>query len=205
MLHLMYMKAWFSKRVHQIIHHWPLLLVIVTALVVSLANSTLDTSYAGWDNIHAELNLPQYAGRVFFGAWQEHQGLGGPAAKAHLAEVTRLPILFLFKFLLPANFHRYAFIFMMYIIGGITMYTYLYKAWIKDRESTGPLLAAVGGIFYLLHVLTLQQFYISFEMFMVQFAFFPLMLLSIHWISQKMSAKNVLAFLGVQLLLVGST
>jgi hypothetical protein len=188
-----------------VLRHWPLLLVLFTALIVALASTSLRTSYAGWDNIHAEMNLPQYASRVFFGAWQEHQGLGGPAAKGHLAEITRLPILFLFQLLIPQHLFRYSFIFLMYIIGGVTMYSYIYFAWLKERgTNTATMLSAVGGIFYLLHVLTLQQYYISFEMFMVQFAFFPLMLLCVHWLSEKISHTSVLLFLGVQLLLAAS-
>jgi hypothetical protein len=183
----------------------PLLLVIAVALTIAFQNIDTNTIYSGWDNIHAEFDLGRYARQVFFGAWNEHQGLGAPAAQAQLSEVPRLPILFILTNLLPASLVRYAFIFLMFLIGGLTMYAYLAKVWLSETKSLLKYwLSGLGAVFYLLHILTLQQFYISFEMFTVQFAFLPLVLLSIHRLAKQTDAKAILLFIGGQLLIAPS-
>ncbi|OGJ40697.1 MAG: hypothetical protein A2411_00215 [Candidatus Pacebacteria bacterium RIFOXYC1_FULL_39_21] len=186
--------------------HLPLLLVVAVALIIARQNIDTTTIYSGWDNIHAEFDLARYARQVFFGAWVEHQGLGAPAAQAQLAEIPRLPILLLLHTLLPANLIRYVFIFLMYLIGGVGMYWYLATIWLKqNKTSFKTWLAALGGLFYLLHVLTLQQFYISFEMFMTQFAFLPFLLVIIHRLAKQINSKNILLFVLLQLLLAPSS
>ena len=90
------------KLIQKIIrNNFPLILVILIAAFIGLQNTSIRAYYSGWDNIHAEFDIEQYAKRVFFGAWQSHEGLGGPAAKGHLSEITRLPVLFVLNSLLP--------------------------------------------------------------------------------------------------------
>ena len=183
----------------------PLLLVIGVALAVAVTNIDPRLHFAGWDNIHAEFDLAGYAKQVFFGAWNEHQGLGAPAAQAQISEITRLPILWLLNLMLPANLVRYAFIFLMYLVGGVGMYYYLANAWLHKKNKTFKnWLASVGAIFYLLHILTLQQFYISFEMFTVQFAFLPWVLWNLHGLISNTNAKQLFYFVLLQLLIAPS-
>jgi hypothetical protein len=183
----------------------PLVLVIFVAIFIGLQNISARGFYTGWDNVHAEFDLAQYANRVFYGTWNEHEGLGGPSAKGLLTEITRIPILFLLQQIFPQNLIRSVFIFLMYTTGGISMYLYLKKIWIKQKiESFQSWLAGVGALLYLLHPLTTQQFYISFEMFTVQFAFFPLLLITIHLLAKKISWKNILIFSLVQIALASS-
>lgn len=198
----------FPKMIHQL--RIPLFVVILIALAIASQNIDPSKHFAGWDNIHAEFNLGRYARQVLFGAWLEHQGMGAPAAQGHLSEIPRLPILLLLKVILPDNLIRIVFIFAMYLIGGIGMYFYLAKSWLGDKngdkklEQIKPWLASMGGIFYLLHILTLQQFYISFEMFAVQFAFLPFLLIAIHHLASSFTTKNILIFLVIQLLIAPS-
>lgn len=192
---------WFHKK----LKHLPLLAVILISLIIAFQNIDPNSYYSGWDNIHAEFNLAQYAKRIFFGSWLEHQGLGAPAGLSHLSEITRLPIVWLLKTLLPDNLVRYIFIFLMYLTGGIGTYLYLSKIWLDNKtETLKNWLASLGAIFYLLHILTLQQFYISFEMFTVQFAFLPFLLLTIHLLIKKINPKNILLFILIQLLIAPS-
>ncbi|MBP7740709.1 hypothetical protein KA089_00830 [Candidatus Woesebacteria bacterium] len=172
---------------------------------IGLQNTSIRSYYSGWDNIHAEFDIAQYAKRVFFGAWQEHKGLGGPSAKGHLSEITRLPIIYLIDLILPAYLVRSTFIMLMYATGGVGMYLYLKKIWIKDSlKENSKWIAGLGSLLYLLHPLTLQQFYISFEIFTVQFAFFPFLILSIHLLLRKITWKSILIFMIVQLALAPS-
>jgi hypothetical protein len=183
----------------------PFLLVVLTALAVALTNIKWGVFYSGWDNVHPEFDLFDYARQVFFGAWSEHQGLGSPSAQGQLAEIFRLPIVFFLMLFVPVANIRLVFIFLMFLVGGIGMYLYLSKAWLsKKKDGLKSWLASLGAIFYLLHILTLQQFYISFEMFMVQFAFFPFLLLCIHSLINEFSAKNIFYFLLLQFLIAPS-
>ncbi len=183
----------------------PLIVVVLVAVLISIQNIDFNTYYSGWDNIHAEFNLARYARQVFFGSWLEHQGLGAPAAQGHLAEIPRLPILWLLQTLLPNNLVRYIYIFTMYLIGGIGVYLFLGKIWLQNKAvNLKKWLASLGAIFYLLHLLTLQQYYISFELFMVQFAFFPFLLILLHRLSDELNTKNILYFVILQLLLAPS-
>lgn len=180
----------------------PLVLVVSIAITIALQNIHLNTYYTGWDNIHAEFNLARYVRQVTFGAWLEHGGLGAPAGLAHLAEISRLPILFILTSLLPDNLVRYAFIFLMFTLGGIGMYFYLSKIWLADNQTKFKTwLAAIGATYYLLHVLTLQQFYISFELFTVQFGLLPFLLLTVHRLATSVTPRTILLFIGMQLLI----
>ena len=189
----------------QFLNHLPLAVVVLVALVIAFQNIDFSTYYSGWDNIHAEFNLARYARQVFFGSWLEHQGLGAPAAQAHLSEIPRLPILFFLQLLLPDNLIRYTYIFSMYLVGGVGVYLFLSKIWLNKKTGNFKnWIASLGAVFYLLHILTLQQYYISFEMFMVQFAFFPFLLMLIHKLSRSFSSKHILLFILLQFLIAPS-
>ncbi len=192
----------------QLFNHLPLIVVFLVALIITVQNINPNLHYSGWDNIMAELNFPRYVRQVFFGSWLEYQGLGAPPAQAHLSEIPRLPIIFLLKLLLPDNLVRYSYIFLMYWIGGLGMYLYLSQIWLNSKSSAikniKNWLASLGSVFYLLHLLTLQQYYIGFEMFMTQFAFFPFLLILVHQLAKKITPKNLLIFTGLQLLIASS-
>lgn len=182
----------------------PLFLVLAVGFAIALANIVPGTFLSGWDNVHAEFNLGNYARRVLFGAWQEHQGLGGPAAQGHAAEIARLPILYLLSWFLPLNLQRYAFIFLMYIIGGVGAFYYLKNFWLSRHKNLSPWIASLGAIFYLLNTLTLQQFYIVFEMFAVQFAGLPFLLMSIHYLARGINKRSLLVFILIQFFIAPS-
>lgn len=183
----------------------PLYCVILVALIIAFQNISVQTFYSGWDNVHPEFNMAQYAKRVLFGSWLEYQGMGGAAGQGHQSELFRIPIIAAINLLFPANLNRSLFIFLMYLIGGFGMYIYLQKIWLSTyHDSYARWIACISALFYLLNIITLQQFYISFEMFTVQFAFLPFLLLSIHLISTKRSLKTILLFLIVQLLIAPS-
>lgn len=196
------------KSLAKTLNHWlPPFLVLTISCFVFYTNAHLSEgkSLSGWDNILTEFDLWEYTQRVIGGAWLEHQGLGAPMSLAYLAEIPRLPILWIFHTILPANSVRTVFIFTMYGLGGLNMYWFLLKKWLSRKTQwINSWLAATGSTLYLLHVLTLQQFYIILEMFAIQFAFFPLLLMSIHQFEQKVTSKSILLFTVVQLLLAPS-
>lgn len=180
----------------------PVLVILLTVLALAFTNIKQGTYFSGWDNFHPEFDLGLAFKRALFGAWVAFQGTGAPASQAQTAEITRLPFIFLLKLFLPNNLVRHTFHLLMVLIGGITIYFYLIKVWLrKVNEIYKNRIAALGGIFYILNITTLQQFYISFEVFAVEFAFLSLVLLSIHWLSERFDRKSLLLFILVQLLI----
>lgn len=189
----------------RLVRYLPILTVLTVGLTVAFMNIDPSRRYMGWDNIIAELDIWRYAGQIINGAWLSHAGLGAPAGQAHLSELFRLPFLFILSALLPQNLVRMSYIFLMYIIGGATMYMYLERVWlVQQKDTTRRWVSATGAVLYLLHLLTLQQFYIAFEMFTVQFAFLPLVFLTIHQLLRNFTRRNILFYILVQLLIAPS-
>ncbi len=180
----------------------PLFLVIAVVVIIAFQNIIPNTYFSGWDNFHPEFNLLLAFKRAFFGAWVTFQGTGAPASQSQIADLTRLPFIFILKLFLPDNLVRYAFHFLMVLIGGIGIYFYLQKIWLtKVNDKFRDWIASLGGIFYVLNITTLQQFYISFEDFAVEFAFLPFAFMSIHELSRNVNAKTILKFILIQLLI----
>lgn len=216
------MQHFIKKGLFLILRYAPIAIIILLGLWIAIANIIPNTHYAGWDNIIAEFNFSRYAKQTFFGAWIEHQGLGAPAAQGFLAEISRLPILWALLQIFPIELIRYIYILGCHLIGGIGVYYYILKFWIPNttRKITNEVrktnliqywLAGLGGILYMLHILTLQQFYIAFEMFMAQFAFLPFVLMSIHLlfptkkdIKKTHTVSALLIFIFIQFLIAPS-
>lgn len=156
----------------------PLLTVVTVAIFVAIVNIKSGTTLSGWDTLHPEFNLAQYFQRTFFGAWQPHQGLGAPAAQAHLAEIVRLPLIWILM-IVPNNLNRYLFFFICYLAGGVGVYYFLTRCWLRQTKfTTWP--AAAAAVFYLLNLITLQHFYVPLEMFAVHFGTLPWIFLTMQ-------------------------
>jgi len=174
----------------------PVLVIFFVIFIIAFKNIVPGTYFSGWDNSHPEFNLPEFTKRVISGAWVEFQGTGAPAAQSQLVEITRLPYIYLLKLFVPDNLNRYFFTFLMVLIGGITIYYYLFEIWLsKMSDGYRRWLSCFGALYYVLNIISLQQFFINFEQFTVQFAYFPLVLLMIHKVSEKFTFKNILYFI----------
>lgn len=181
----------------------PLLVIIFVICFIAVKNIVPGTYFSGWDNSHPEFNLPEFTKRVISGAWVEFQGTGAPAAQSQLAEISRLPYIYLLKLFVPDNLNRYFFTFMMVLIGGITLYYYLFEIWLsKMSDGYRRWLSCFGALYYVLNIISLQQFFINFEQFAVEFAYFPLVLLMIHKVSEKFTLKNTLYFIVALILFI---
>ena len=137
---------------------WPIVVLSTIAIILSLLNYTPGTILSGWDTLHPEFNLPLYLQRIFWGVWQQHQGLGAVAAQSHASELGRLWYLG-FPF-------RYGYFWLTLIIGPLGVYFLLNK-------FVGKTAAFLGGLFYLLNLGTMQHFYLPLEMFATGYAFLP--------------------------------
>jgi len=180
---------------------FPYLSIFIFVFILFLTNVNKNTYFTGWDNLHPEFNFTEYAKRVIFGAWVEHQGLGAPAAQSQLSELSRLPIIFFLSIFLPKNLIRYTFHFLMLFLGAVGMFLFLKKIWITEENIIlKKILSLFGAFYYILNIFTLQQFYISFELFAVQFAFLPFNLIVIYNFVKKTSKKNFILLIVCQFL-----
>ena len=178
-----------------------LLLVAAVSIVICVKDYRPETYLSGWDTLHPEFNLNLYGERVFFGAWQEHQGLGAPAAQAHLSELPRLPVLWLLTTFFPQDMVRYLFFYLTYILGGIGTFVFIRYGWFETKKnSIYSWSAGIGALFYLLNLGTLQQFSVPLEMFAVHFATLGFILLFFYRILKYGRKKDYVFFFIIQFL-----
>ncbi|HLC94738.1 MAG TPA: hypothetical protein VJH96_04185 [Patescibacteria group bacterium] len=152
---------------------YALLVLILIALVVNYTNYTPGTFLSGWDTLHPEFDFGEYVKRII-SLWQRHQGLGAPPSQAHLSELPRILIVRLFMFLFPLSFIRYAYFFLMIVMGPVGVYLFLRYVLEKDQSLRGTpaqIGAFLGGLFYLLNLGTMQHFAVPLEMFATKFGF----------------------------------
>ena len=147
----------FSKNV------FSLIILIGIVLIICFQNYIPGTYLSGWDTLHPEFDFPEYFKRIF-SVWQEHQGLGAPAAQAQAAEIPRLIIYYLSSLVLPSSFLRYCYFFLTLIVGVLGVY-YFVKELHKNQA-----VAFLSALFYLLNLATLQIYVLPLEMFATLFA-----------------------------------
>lgn len=158
--------------------------------MIAYVNFVPGTWLSGWDTLHPEFNFPLYFKRVFFGVWQEHQGLGAMASQAHPAEISRVAILWFLSLFLHTNAVRYVFFSLTFLVGGIGMYFFALET-IPQKSKQA---AFLGALFYLLNLAVVQQFYVPLEMFAVHFATLPLLMLFAYKYIDKGRIKDVILF-----------
>lgn len=163
----------------------PALLVLIS-VVISTSNYTLGSILSGWDTLHPEFDLVLYLERIFWGVWQQHQGLGAVAAQAHASELGRLWYLIVAAAFLPTDLFRYGYFWITLILGPLGTY-FLLKKFVR------PEAAYLGGLLYLLNLGTMQHFYLPLEMFATAYAFLP-------WLFWAVTLRKPLILAGVFLL-----
>src|SRR3989304_1014280 len=142
-------------------------LIILVALILAYLNYRPGTFLSGWDTLHPEFDLSLALKRAFWGVWQEHQGVGAVASQAHAAELPRLFIVWLLNLVLPLNLVRYSFFFLALGAGGLGAYFLAKYLLSVHSERFSREASFLAGVFYLLNLATLQQFYVPLEMFAV--------------------------------------
>jgi len=158
-------------------NYWPIIFLLFVSLFLCFQNYTPGTWLSGWDTLHPEFNFGEYFSRIFFGAWQQHQGLGSLATQAHASEIPRMFIYFPMSLFLPENTLRYAYFFITLILGPIGLYLLLKLSFFKEDTFQNKVVSFCGGLFYLLNLAILQHYYVPFEMFATHFASLPFIFL----------------------------
>jgi len=151
----------------------PVFLVLI-AVVIAWKNITSGTYLIGWDSLHPEFNFKIAFERMFWGVWRGEQGVGAIAAHSHMADFSRLAFLWLSHFMLPSWFLRYFYIFACLAVGPLGVYFFCKYILSREKGGLSVILASfLGGAFYLLNLVTVQHFYVAFEMFTAAFASVP--------------------------------
>lgn len=181
------------------IKHWPVVVLTFISLVLCVLNYTPGTILSGWDTLHPEFNFPLNLKRAVFGVFRPEQGLGAVAAHSHMADLPRILFLWHVSPLVPMYFLRYLYIFLMLVIGPIGIY-YLTRFLITRNQTSShkaqdlriPTLAAfLAGLWYLCNLGTLQQFFVPFEMFVVEYGFLPwLFYFSLRYLHEEKRTKG---------------
>ncbi|MEX1052400.1 MAG: hypothetical protein WEC80_00965 [Patescibacteria group bacterium] len=150
-----------------------LLFLILIAVFLFFNNYTPGTFLSGWDTLHPEFNFKLYFQRAF-SFWQDHQGLGAPASQAHVADIPRAFLLWIFSWVIPLEFVRYSYFLLTIILGPVGIYLLIKYIFILESSDKNELLinasAFLGALFYLLNIGTMQHFIVPFEMFAMKFA-----------------------------------
>ncbi|MBU1132879.1 hypothetical protein KKG08_01255 [Patescibacteria group bacterium] len=146
--------------------------IVCVSIYICFKNYTIGTFLTGWDTLHPEFNFGLYWKRILDSVWQEHQGLGAVASQAHASEIIRVVILQFFNLFLKVNQIRYAYVFLMLIIGPLGVYFFLeYLLGKKNKGVVHNIVSLIGSLLYLLNLGTLQNFYVPLEMFLTHFGF----------------------------------
>jgi len=133
----------------------------------------------GWDTLHPELDFILNLKRLLLGTWREDQGVGAPAAHAHMSELPRLLLLWFLSFFVSPGLLRYFFAWICLILGPLGIY-FLTKRLLPRRLnlSIRKRAAFIAALSYLCNLGTVQHFHVFFEMFATQYAALPFLMLT---------------------------
>lgn len=165
----------------------PAILLFIVLFII-WNNYTPGTYLIGWDSLHPEFNFQIAFTRIVNGVWRTDQGMGAVAIHSHMADWPRVALLWLESFVLPVSFLRYSYIFLCLILGPIGVYFFLLYVFKK------PIGAFLGALFYLLNLVTLQIFYVPYEMFTAQYAFLPWLFLFALKFLREGKKRNLIIF-----------
>lgn len=155
--------------------YWPVFFILFVELILFVCNYKKGTFLIGWDNLYPELNFSVNIKRSFFSVWQEYRSLGYIDSMSHAANLFHDFFRFFLSLFLPLNLIRWFFIFLMHLIGGVGVY-FLMENYVLRKFSASFLtkvVALVCSLFYQYNLITIQMFFLPFELFLVHFAFLP--------------------------------
>jgi hypothetical protein len=169
-------------------------------------NYSPGTFLSGWDTLHPEFNFPLAFERMLNGVWRTDQGLGAVAIHSHMADLPRVLILWLLSPFIPLSDLRYVAILLPLIIGPLGIY-FLTKTILSSSNSaikqfSNSSYSFLAGIAYLCNMGTVGHFIVPFEMFTIQYAFLPWVLLFALRFLQIGSKKTFLLFVLFSILII---
>jgi hypothetical protein len=163
--------------------------------VLFASNYVPGTWLTGWDNLHPEFSISTNIARSLFPAWQEYQGVGLLGGMGHGADLIRQCIIALLLLFSPSSVIRYLLVFASLWIGSVGTFFFTRELLSRHKPSLVSLSSFLAGIFYLLNLGTIQNFYVPFEPFYWFFAFLPWLFLSLLLFLQTEKKEFAAAFL----------
>ncbi|MCR4326178.1 MAG: hypothetical protein NUV52_00800 [Candidatus Roizmanbacteria bacterium] len=149
---------------------YPLILAVIVG-AISFFNYTPGTFLTGWDTLHPEFDFGLNLQRLIMGVWRSEQGLGAIAGHSHMADLPHVLLLWVMHWVMPLDTLRYAYVFICLLVGVWGVYMLIQYLCKQHRHAAA--IGFIGGLLYLFHPGTLQQFYVPFEMFTTQYAYLP--------------------------------
>jgi len=179
--------------------------IAVTALlilwaIITATNFPWHTSFTGWDNLHPEYNFWTNFTRAIFGVWQAHEGLGHTGGHGYAATIPHTMITLLESIVLPTQYIRSTFTFLMLAIGMLGCFALAERILQKKSVTLQAAGAFFAAAYYLLNFGTVQQFATQLEAFIVQYAAAPLLLLFALKLTDRWSRKDALLFLTISVI-----
>lgn len=123
-------------------------IIFLIALFISYKNYTPGTFLLGWDSLHPEFDFKLNLARVFSGVWREDQGIGALASHSHMADVSRIVLLWIESFFLPQNMLRYSYIFLCLILGPLGFYFFFDYA-LNKKKTLGAVWLHFWPLFFI--------------------------------------------------------
>src|SRR3989344_1838310 len=163
-----------------------LLILLLVFLLLCVTNIKKGIYLIGWDSLQVELDYWLNIKRNFLAAWQEYQGVGLASGHAHAVEFFRLLFAMPLHLILPQNLFRYAYHFLMLLIGVLSIY-FLSRHFLLTKLKFVAEGSFAVGLFYLLNLGTVQYFYLPLEPFSSFYAFFPF---SLYFVLRYLNKKS---------------
>ncbi len=152
--------SWFSFQ--------KILLFILLGFLIFKSRLSGSEWLLGWDSVMPELDWKLNFSRVLAGAWQEYQGVGLTGGMAHLADLSRMVILWILNLFVPTQYVRWIWHMGMLVLGPLGVWYIGKKLW-KWNESA----CLTASVFYLLNLATVQYFFVPYEAFSSFYGFLP--------------------------------
>lgn len=155
--------------------------------------------FSGWDNLHPEFNYGLNLKRAIFGVWQENQGLGHVGGHGYAATLLHTIFVWLIDIFLPTKYVRAGFTMLMLLLGtlGTAVVT---RRLLSPLTTRAELAGLLSGLFYMLHLGTVEQFYFQLEAFIIFYGLLPWVLWSLVGYLSTPSRKNLLIWIVVSVL-----
>ncbi len=162
--------------------------------LVFIFNFPFDSWFTGWDNLHPEFNFLLNFKRAFQSVWQQNQGLGTFGGHAYAATLPHTIITFFMSLIIPQQYIRALFTFMMLITGAIGIFFLVKKLLEHFSEDIQLASAFLAGSYYMFNLSTVQNFYVQLEAFIIHFAGLPWLFVTLIYYLNKPNKKNLFLF-----------
>ncbi len=160
--------------------YWPIFIILIIELILFATNYKPGTFLIGWDNLYPEFNIKLNLARTLFASWQEYRSLGLFDAMSHAANLPHDIFRMVLSWILPLHLVRWFFLFFIHFTGGVGMYLLLSRYVLKRYESGHPAgvraVSLFGALFYQYNLITIQMFFLPFELFLIHYAALPFLI-----------------------------